>query len=872
MLKIFTLLLICCIAAAPAGATERRTINSNWSFSQPLRDGQWERVELPHTWNAHDATDDERGFYRGIGIYKHSVDIPVSAQGKTLRLHFEGANQVASVKVNGISAGSHTGGYTEFCIDITPYVIFGAPNDIEVTVDNSHDPMIPPLSADFTFFGGIYRDVFLEIEEPVHLSHADCASSGVYISTPSVTTDKAEARVTTLIDNAAEKATQVLVKNTIYSPTGETVATLSKKVKLPASAVAVPVDMTFQIANPDLWSPSNPALYTLVIEVCDPRSGKPYASHSEQFGCRWYSFDPDKGFYLNGQPLKLIGTNRHQDYPGLGWALDDAHHLRDVEMIKQMGGNFLRVSHYPQDPTVLRACDRLGILATVEIPIVNAVTEDQQFLDNCLTMQEGMIKQNRNHPSVIAWAYMNEVMLVPPYSGDDERYPAYCAEVNRQAQAIDALTRQLDPERYTLIPCHGNLQAYEDAGLIEVPRLIGWNLYQGWYSGTFPDFDVYLRDFHAKYPGIPTLLTEYGADCDTRIHSTQPQRYDFSMEYADLYHEHYLRSILSMPFLAGANLWNLNEFHSEVREHAKPHFNPKGIVTADRQPKNTYWLYKANLSDEPFVAFANRQWTSRSGQLNADGTLPTEIKIYSNAPSVTLTHNGKQIGHLPVVDGVAKAMVPLADGLNSLIAQSAEASDALNIRLRGIAADLKSAPFDGLWVGMGTDRSVTDPATGECWIPDQEYRPGSWGYVGGSNFALDNWAGVLPASDVDVLGVDLDPLYQTCRKGIESFKADLAPGRYAVTLYWADLSKETYEKLAYNLGGDAIHEESDDCFDVSINGTTVLPALDVRRMVGRQRPLQVTFETMVLPDQSLTIDFAPIHGQASLHAIRILPL
>lgn len=872
-LALLSLTALFLLSASVAAAAQKISINSGWTFKRADA-AQWTTVNLPHTWNAGDDTDDTPGYFRGVGVYRRQLHVDKNAEGKRMFLYFEGANQIATIKVNGKLAGTHKGGYTRFAVDITSLVNVGQDNAVEVQVDNSHNAAIPPLSADFTFYGGLYRDVYVVYKEPVHISLADHGSNGVYVSTPKVSAEKAEISLKIMLDNASGKTQTVNWQSTITAPDGTKAAVLHGKTRLLAGSNGQFCTAKAAVLKPQLWSPSQPRLYSVRTVITDSK-GKTLDESTEEFGLRWFSFDADKGFSLNGEPLKLIGTNRHQDYLGKGWALDDAYHLQDVRLLKQMGGNYLRVSHYPQDPAVLDECDRLGILAAVEIPIVNGVTETDEFLLNCLTMQEEMVKQNFNHPSVIIWAYMNEVLLVPPYKSDDARYQPYLNEVNRQARAIDSLTRRLDPARYTMIPLHNAQKVYEDARLYDVPQVIGWNIYSGWYSGEFSGLEKFLTEYRSKHPDKPTIISEYGADCDTRVHSQQPQRFDYSTEYADLYQEHYLRAILRLPYIAGANLWNLNEFVSEARGNAVPHVNLKGIVTRDRKPKNTYWLYKAHLSKEPFVKIASADWTSRAGRLNADGQAPMEVKVYSNCPEIEAWLNGKSLGRHAVSGGFARLTVPFVNGVNSLSAESTDGhhyADAATIRFNGVPDKLDST-FTELNVLLGSTRSFTDPDSRVCWIPEKEYTPGSWGFVGGEPNLVHNWAGVLPASDVSILRTELDPLYQTQRKGITAFRADVPCGRYAVTLLWADLTQEKYEKLAYNLGSDAVHEESDNAFAVSVNGQQVFESLDIRKEVGRQAPLEVKVFVDVTPEQpGINISLNAQRGTTLLNAVRIVKL
>ena len=881
---LFLLLMTCMGTWCAVMAQVKYSINEHWLFwhgnekpdAVPAED--WRFVDLPHTWNDRDAVDDVPGYYRGAGWYRKNLRLDETAKGKQIYLFFEGADQKTELYVNGQAVATHKGGYTMFCADITPYVTPGQENLLLVKVDNSHDENIPPLSADFTFFGGIYRDVYVVMKEPVNISLTDKASSGVYVRTPVVNDKEAEVEVEVLLNNATPQKSSVICEQTVYAPSGKIVKTWQEKIRLEAGAKNFKSVSRLKIQQPQLWSPASPALYTVKTQLKERATGKVLDEVVENFGLRWFSFDADKGFFLNGKPLKLIGTSRHQCYQGKGNALDDAIHISDVRLLKEMGGNFLRVSHYPQDPLILDMCDKLGILTSVEIPIVNAVTESEKFLANSLNMVEEMVKQSYNHPSVVIWAYMNEVMLKPPYDKKDGRYQSYCQEVNRQARELEQTIRGLDAQRYTLIPFHGSVSAYEDAGLFTVPMIVGWNLYQGWYGGNFDGFDKFMLAYKEKYPRTPVIITEYGADVDVRIHSDKPERFDYSVEYGDLYHEHYLNSILSMPFIAGANIWNLNDFHSESRGNAVPHINCKGITTQDRQPKNTYYLYKARLDSVPFVKFADSDWQLRSGLLNREGMYRQTVKIYSNQPRLTVLHNGKSLGIVNMVNGVGTIDITPAEGKNILLARADAAElagylDLLEFTFKGVKWQ-PGTDFTELNVTLGSACSFTDVEAGICWAPEKEYEQGSWGYVGGQPFRPKTRHGTLPASDLDIWGTDKDPLFQTRRDGIEAFKADVPDGRYAIYLYLADLvAAGEKEVLPYNLGNDAVSTEmGTTVVEVSVNGQQVLPAYDIRKEAGSQRAVIKKIQTDITEGQGLNIEFKALTGKAFLNAIRIVKL
>ena len=859
------------LSFALSAETVSYTINSAWEFRRAdAPENQWTVVNIPHTWNAEDVNDDALGYYRGKGYYRRSVEVPSYAEGKRVYLMFEAVGQECDVFIDGQKVTSHIGSYSAFSADVTSFVTPGKTFELSLNVDNKHNPDIPPLSADFNFYGGIYRDVFLVVKELVNISILDKATSGLYITTPEVSAQNAKVSARLLLNNASAVARKINVDYEIYDPQGALVQKITKKLKLEAQSENYAVLADAMVNQPKLWSPDTPALYTLKTIVKDAKTGEIFDQISEHFGLRWFRFDPEKGFFLNGEHLKLVGTNRHQCFKNQGWALDDSYHVNDIRMLKEMGGNFLRVSHYPQDPLILQTCDKLGILTSVEIPIVNAVTESQAFSDNCVMMAEEMVKQGFNHPSVVIWAYMNEVMLRPPYKRNTPEYKSYCQEVHRQAVRIENCINELDPARETMIPYHSGLDRYEDADLVRVPSTIGMNYYFGWYSRTVEYLNTAISEFHRKYPDVPLLISEYGADIDGRIHSLKaPESFDYSVEYGDMFQEYYMKTFFETPYVAGCFLWNLNEFYAEPRSNAVPHVNLKGIVTLDRKPKNTYWLYKANLTDEPFVRFADSDWTVRSGEAEQKH----RIKMYSNCESARLYHDGKEVAQIEFSMGTAQVYLPLEDGLNNLMVQTEKGvCDVLNINYRAQNPVLKDG-FSELNVLLGSNRNFTELGQRVCWVAEKEYTEGSWGYVGGQAYRPKSGSTTLPAAEINLYGTDNDPMYQTQRRGIEAFKADVPDGKYCVYLHWAELVKPRAEALAYNLGRNSQYDENAErVFSVSVNDKALFDSLNVLKSVGPARPMVVRVDVDVENGEGLEIALKPIAGETMLTAVRIIKI
>ena len=887
--------LLAWLLAGPATAQRLvQSISSNWLFSkdsatfdtarEPLAP-HWEKVALPHTWNAADVLDDTPGYYRGVGWYRKTLFVPADWQRRRVDLHFGAANQEAEVYVNGQLAGRHAGGYTAFSVPISRYLRFasgGAQAEVLVKLTNRFNAAIPPLSADFTFYGGLYRDAYLVAAEPVHFDLDNHASAGVFVSTPAVSAGSAAVVVAGRLANESAQAQPVVVSTQVVDQQGQLIGQQQVKLHLKAGET-----QSFRLAlpplrQPHLWSPADPYLYRVVTAVrAAGREARALDEVSSPLGLRWFRFDAAQGFFLNGQPLKLIGTNRHQDYPGLGNALPPALAERDVQLLKEMGGNFLRVSHYPQDPAVLAACDRLGILASVEIPVVNAITDSPAFFQNCRTMQTEMIRQNFNHPSVIIWAYMNEVLLrLPPgLKRDNEPGRAYLRRVQALARQLDSLSRREDPARYTMLVCHGDFDLYKQAGLLAVPQVLGWNLYQGWYSGDLAGFPKFLDRLHQELPTTLLLVTEYGADSDERLHSPSPKRFDKTTEYANRYHQFYLSAIRERPFVAGSTVWNLAEFNSETRQEAVPHINNKSLLTGDRRPKDAYLFYQASLLKTPFLKIGSRAWTLRAGPAAGPDSLVCRqvVEVYTNQPRVQLLLNGRDLGTRPVAGGVARFSVPFGPGLNQLRAQvpGQNLGDEVTIDFQVIPARLADArlPFTELNVSLGDERTFTDAKLHQVWVPEQAYAPGGWGYVGGHVYKLPGDR--LPyGSDRNILGTDYDAVYETQRLGLSEFRLDVPDGEYEVTLHFAELeAAPAAEQLAYNLAGEkaapTAATPASRAFSVLANGQPLLPRLGTDTYL---RPLQATsFRVPVLArgGQGIRLVFKPEAGEAFLNGVQV---
>ena len=862
------------------------TINDGWKFTKgsPFEaqltgcdDSSWETVNIPHTWNDKDADDETPGFYRGPVWYRKQLFIDKSQEGRRAVIYFEGANQEVRFYLNGQFVGEHKGGYTRFCFDITPHLRYGQENLFAIYVNNVYNPNIPPLSADFTFFGGIYRDVYLQFMNPVHIAANDYASSGVYIRTPEVNNSAASVEITTLLTNDMSQPTEIRVENIICDADGKEVKKTQAEVKLAAGETKTDISKKIKIDSPRLWDIDDPYRYMVYTRILDKRKGTLLDEVVNPLGLRWFKFDSEKGFFLNGKGRKLIGTARHQDYFQKGNALRDELHVQDVLLLKEMGGNYLRVSHYPQDPVIMEMCDKLGIVTSVEIPVVNAVTETEEFLHNSVEMAKEMVRQDFNRPSVMIWGYMNEIFLRRPYT-EGKQLEDYYRFTEKVARALEATIREEDPSRYTMMAYHNMPQYYEDAHLTEIPMIQGWNLYQGWYEPDINEFQRLLDRAHKAYKGKVLMVTEYGPGVDPRVHSYQPERFDFSQEYGLVYHKHYLNEMMKRPFIAGSSLWNLNDFYSESRVDAVPHVNNKGVVGLNREKKDVYWFYKTALSRRPILVIGNREWKSRGGVVNtAQKECIQSVPVFSNAEEVELFVNNKSLGKKKVEDNYALFDVPFVGGENLLeavaVAGDSKLRDMLRIQFQLVGSQLKdeAVPFTELNVMLGSPRYFEDRAANVAWIPEQEYKPGSWGFIGGTSYRRQTGFGTMLGSDIDIHGTDMNPIFQTQRVGIKSFKADVPNGEYSVYLYWAELeSDKEREALVYNLGADSEQTFAGNrSFGISINGTTVSDDFNVARDYGYARAVIKKFVITVKDGKGVSVDFHKKEGEPILNAIRI---
>lgn len=839
---------ICFFSSSIYAQRTIKTINEGWEFRKK-GDSEWKAINLPHTYNL-DAYSYNK-YFQGEVEYRKILHISdLDLDNKCYYLKIDAANKSANVKVNGQIAGSHAGGYSAFIIDITDYI--KTINNIEIIVDNSRKD-ITPISADFTFWGGIYRDVWLITTPKQHFNMSNHGSSGVFVDTPVINKDKGIIRVRSEISNDANIKKEIKIQNVIYDTEGKIIQTKGQDISLrPKETVNVEF-MSNTISNPHLWSPESPSLYIVVTTILNVETGEILDEVFNNVGFRWFSFDADKGFFLNGKQYKLRGVNRHQDQYPVGVAIDDEVNRHDIELIKDIGCNFIRIAHYPQDDALLDACDKLGLLVWEEIPIVNIVPDTPNYNENCEINLVEMIRQHYNHTSVIAWGYMNEILLTAP-TPDKKDWPLVKKRTVKLAQRLEKRLKEVDPSRVSVMAFHGS-DLYNTAGLA-ISDVSGWNLYQGWYFGELTDFEKWLEDQHNRYPSRPIIVSEWGAGSDRRLHSVNSKPFDFSIEYQQKYIEHYLPYIEKNDYIAGCAYWNFIDFNVAARQESMPRFNNKGLFYNNRTPKDVAYYFKAMWrQDITVLHIATRDWQLRTG-------LPNEkqaIKIYTNLDEVELFLNGKSCGKQIPINFNTIFNIKLPNGISSLVAKGYKngnyIEDAITITYNHIQ---NSSDKYELAINVGSNCFFTSNLSQFTWLPDKPYEAGSWGYIGGKAYSTTS----------EINNTIDGPIYQTWMEGISEYKIDAPPGMYEVELLFADASHPVKQQA--NLLGkeDTKTDPRKKSFDIIICGEKIeknySPAEDNRYLYANKKRYIINNN-----NGCINVSFIPIQGKAILSGIKV---
>lgn len=617
----------------------RRVIdfNEEWKFT---KEGKSETVNIPHCWNAVDGQEGA-DYYRGECTYEKTLS---GVSGKTY-IEVGAANSVSAVYVNEEAVGAHRGGYSLFRYDITKYLT-GGEDKIKITVDNSDFDDVYPSMADFTFYGGIYRPVKIITDLPdCYFSLTDGLCG--FFADPVKTNDGWEVKITGFVKGDTSGKT---VRYTLYSKEGEVVAQADASGENPNAVI--------KAQNPILWNGmKNPYLYTLKGTIL--KDGEAIDCAETRIGFRTVEFDSGKGCFLNGEHIKLKGVSRHQDRYHMGNALTAKEHIEDLEIIKDIGANSIRLAHYQHDQIFYDTCDEMGFLVWAEVPVISRFSEKK--IENSKSQLRELISQNRNHPCIFCWGIQNEISM----GGKSKQLVKFLNDMND-------LAHSLDPYRPTtsaqVMMCDPNSE------LNKITDIQGYNIYFGWYLQTFNAIDKWFDKFHADNPNVKLCLSEYGAEGIVKYQSPDGGvQGDYSETYQARLHEHYARAIEERQWLWGSYVWNMFDFGAANRnEGGVKGRNNKGLVTFDRKiKKDSFYAYKAFWSDEPFVHIGGERYVQRKcGE--------TIIPVYSNLPEVTLTVNGEEF--TLTCDRVAyfdKAVIK--EGENTVTAKAGDCTHSITI-------------------------------------------------------------------------------------------------------------------------------------------------------------------------------------------------
>lgn len=612
-------------------------INDNWNF---VKEGVESIVNLPHTWNNLDGQNGENGYYQGKCLYSKSLP---KADTKCY-IEFNGANSVCEVFINDKPVGVHKGGYSMFRYRIDEF-LDKEQNKLDVYVDNTIVSDVFPTSADFTFYGGLYRDVNLIYTDDAHFSLVDDTRKGI-IAIPQKQKDGDNSWNVNITANVCDATTSHLCIFNLLDDNNSLVAT--------AKTGCENIATTLNIKNPTLWNGiKNPYLYTL---ECIILNGDKIADKQHiLIGFREISFDSEKGCFLNGEHIKLKGVCRHQDRENMGNAITIKEHQEDIDIILDMGANALRLAHYQQAEEFYTLCDKKGILVWAEVPVITIYNKARQ--QNAESQLTSLIKQNINHPSIFCWGIQNEITI----SGENNK------KLFSGLVKLNTLAHNLDDSRPTT--CAQVSMTTPTSNTNAITDLLGYNHYFGWYMQTYYGLDKWLDNFHELQPDKKLCLSEYGAEAVLRYYSENPVQGDYSEAYQAMYHEHYIDAINARDWLWGSFLWNTFDFGSAARnEGGVRGRNNKGLVTFDRKTKkDAFYIYKATWSDDKFVHINNKKYPCRQ-----IGT--TTIKVYSNLNEVTLTAGDYSLT-LKSDRVFVFENVPIIAGKNTIIATSGEYSD-----------------------------------------------------------------------------------------------------------------------------------------------------------------------------------------------------
>lgn len=623
------------------------SLNRMWAFakgvSQPPKEisKEWYFVNLPHTWNALDGQDGGGDYYRGTACYAKTLRKSELPKADRYYLEIRGANASADVFLNGTHLAHHDGGYSTWRVELTQELI--EENLLAITVDNGVNDRVYPQMADFTFYGGLYRDVNLICVSNSHFELCHFGGPGIAV-TPIMEGTDARVSIETQLVNRKPVQT---VRYTLLNNQGKPIASYEGGCKA-----------NFRIQNPHLWNGKfDPYLYGCKAELME--NGQVLDDVFTRFGCRSFSVDPERGFILNGAEYPLRGVSRHQDRWGIGNALLPEHHEEDVDLICQMGATTIRLAHYQHDQYFYDLCDQNGLIVWAEIPYISRHMSNGRA--NTISQMQELITQNYNHPCICVWGISNEITMQGASDPD----------LLENHRILNDLCHKLDKTRLTTLAALSMCPIDEE--YVHITDLVSYNHYFGWYGGETHMNGPWFDRFHEKYPNRPIGISEYGAEA-LNWHTSDPQQGDYTEEYQAHYHEELIRQLFSRKYIWATHVWNMFDFGCDGRnEGGENGQNHKGLVTIDRKyKKDSFYAYKAWLSDEPFVHICGKRYVDRVENV-------TTVTVYSNQPQVELFANGVSLGVQEQPDHFFYFDVPNV-GQTTLVAQAGDCRDESLIR------------------------------------------------------------------------------------------------------------------------------------------------------------------------------------------------
>lgn len=743
-------------------------INDGWKFirqdeqdawKMTYTDHHWEEIKIPHTWNAVDGANGTE-YYQGACWYRREFTLDPVLKGKRIFIEFHGSNSITDVYVNEQYIGQHRGGYSLFRFDITDAVRFGERNILSVKVDNTIVDDVYPQKADFTFFGGIYRDVNIIAVHPVHIDLRDYGSSGVYIIQEEVNKERARLIIQTKLANTSSEDKKVRLWIDILDDNDNTVTYMPKEVTIPKEET-ITVKLPVSIDKPHLWhGKENPYLYKAKVSLVSYNDT--LDAVTIPFGVRYFYVDPEKGFFLNGVHYPLRGVSRHQDRKDKGWALSHDDQREDMEIIKEIGATSIRLAHYQHDQFFYDLCDQEGMVVWAEIPFISVMGKSDKNGENAKQQLIELIRQNFNHPSIMFWGIQNEIQI------GGERL-----EVRQVVQELNKLAKKEDPTRFTT---QANVMFVPDTDEYnDITDVLGYNKYYGWYNGKAEDFAGWIDGFHKKNPHVPLCISEYAAEGIIEYHSTEPKVRDYSEEYHTFYHETVWKIFEKRPFLWGTYVWNMFDFGSAIRDEGGVQGrNNKGLVTYDRKiKKDAFYLYKAHWSDEKFVHITSKRFVDR-----ADDTIM--VKIYSNCNQVTLFVNGEEITSKNSEEKIfVFENVKLRDGLNVIRAVT---------QAEGVTCE-DAAVFN----------KVDEP------------NPSYVAPVGETGIAVENWFEMPDVGDVEIEELEIPEGVFSTRSSLREI-FDNEEARAIFIKYFGDIEEKPLFSMMMDLTVEQIATLAEDVF------------------------------------------------------------